>query len=58
MCDVVKVEVSKIDSIVERLDKSIAITEDIMRKSGIDGNFEDNLEEARRVAKAVRKNIK
>lgn len=58
MCDVVKVEVSKIDSIVERLDKSIAITEDIMRKSGIDGNFEDNLEEARRVAKAVHKNIK
>ncbi len=58
MCDVVKVEVSKIDSIVERLDKSIAITEDIMMKSGIDGNFEDNLEEARRVAKAVHKNIK
>lgn len=58
MCDVVKVEVSKIDSIVERLDKSIAITEDIMRKSGIDGNFEDNLEEARLVAKAVHKNIK
>ena len=58
MCDVVKVEVSKIDSIVERLDKAIAISEDIMRKSGIDDNFEDNLEEARRVAEAVRKNIK
>lgn len=55
---VARVEQSKVDDVVAILDKAIAVTDDIMKKAGFDGDFEECLEEAREVAKEIHKNIK